>query len=558
MTVPRSVMLPALSLVGLALALSACEPSSGPRTDSQTHWLQMCEEDADCSSLECVCGVCTVPCDAENGCAALAGASCIAATEPGAIAACGGVEPAQAGLCLPRCADGACDTGQMCVAEICSPVPPATVRVDVDTSTTYQTLIGFGATLAYVEREVLGYPRQTELFDAMFDELGLDILRIQNRYGYADGGNLASLGTIIDAATVSLGQAPTLMLTSWSPPAALKASGSTICQGDPDTCTLALDATGGFDYAGFAAHWRASLEAYADAGVVPDFIGIQNNPDFVPSEIAPGEGCRFLPSEGSVSVSVGGTQVDVALPGLDQALAGVVDALAGLASRPEIVAPEVSSVQSVAGYARSLDFSEVGALAHHLYGTDPNAADFSALNGLSNLAQRYELPLFQTEMESDGVGTTVLMHQALVTEGASVYLQSVLARPAASAQPNSGTLIALGADDFILEDPYHAMRHFALHTAPGWTRVEANSDDATLLASAWSSPDGTALTVILVNAGDVERVVTLSRGAGVEMVSQVTRSVFGGIERSVDLGVLPSEGVIRLPSRSIVTVAFRP
>ena len=42
--------------------------------------------------------------------------------------------------------------------------------------------------------------------------------------------------------------------------------------------------------------------------------------------------------------------------------------------------------------------------------------------------------------------------------------------------------------------------------------------------------------------------------AGAIALSEVTRTVFEGIERSAELGPLPAEGVVRVPGRAIVTV----
>jgi hypothetical protein len=38
--------------------------------------------------------------------------------------------------------------------------------------------------------------------------------------------------------------------------------------------------------------------------------------------------------------------------------------------------------------------------------------------------------------------------------------------------------------------------------------------------------------------------------------SEITRTVFDGLERSAVLGALPPSGVVRVPGRSIVTVAL--
>jgi hypothetical protein len=277
----------------------------------------------------------------------------------------------------------------------------------------------------------------------------------------------------------------------------------------------------------------------------------------VPNATAPGEACRFLPTEGTATVSVNGSEVEVEYPGFAQALTAVVDELVGLPSPPKIAAPETSGVQGVIDYAPYLDFSRVDAISHHMYGTEPTAVDLASLASLSELGRSQDRPLFQTEVQSDGFGTAVLMHYALVVEGVSAYLQSMLAAPAASPVLDPGTLIVLDAQDFTLADPYHAMRHYALNTDPGWSRVGAASDAEDLLASAWLSPEGEALTVVLVNAGTTDQDVALDLGERAGMTSQVTRTVFEGVERSAELGTLSAEAMLRVPGHAMITVALR-
>jgi hypothetical protein len=337
----------------------------------------------------------------------------------------------------------------------------------------------------------------------------------------------------------------------------MKASGELECQGNLDTCTLAQDTDGTFDYAGIGAHWRASLEAYAEAGVVPDYIGIQNNPDYVPDALEPGEACWFLPTEGSVTVSVDGADVEVDYPGYAEALAAVADELAGSSSPPLILAPETSSAWTVSDYVTELDVSQIGALAHHLYGTNPTEVDTGVLETVGQLARGYELPVLQTEMQLNGWDTALLAHHALAVEEAAAYLHGVLAGPPALPTEDAEVMISLSATDFALEDPYHAIRHYALHTDPGWTRVDATSDADDLLTTAWVSPDGDALTVVLINAGSSAIDASLDLGDEASMDSEVIRTVFDGVERSAELGALSAEGVLHVPASAIVTVALQ-
>ncbi|HEY3256969.1 MAG TPA: hypothetical protein VGJ91_23595, partial [Polyangiaceae bacterium] len=99
-------------------------------------------------------------------------------------------------------------------------------------------------------------------------------------------------------------------------------------------------------------------------------------------------------------------------------------------------------------------------------------------------------------------------------------------------------------------------RHFAAHTDPGWTRVEAATIAGSgLLVSAWQSPTGEDLTLILVNTRTVELSARLQL-PGEWSTSEVRRSVFGGVERYAALGALSTQGVLRMPPESVVSVAL--
>jgi len=539
----------------LALLGAGCHATDGPREDSQTNWLRACQVDAQCGgSLVCLCGACTRVCDSDASCAALPGSSCIAASDARSIALCAGNAPSAAALCIPSCVDGSCAAGQTCMAQICAPLGPPGAKVAIDSNVHFQTLRGLGATVGYAEDEITLHPRKAALYRAMFADLGLSVLRFRNRYGYLGADNLSSAVEIAREAAASSGQSPLLLLTSWTPPQTLKANASLICQGNTATCTLAQAAGGGFDYPGYARYWRASLDAYQKAGLVPDYIGIQNNPDWVPTSAEFAEACKFLPSEGTAPVTVNGATVNVRFPGFNEALTAVLDQFSGLSSPPKVVAPEVTAANLLADYVAALDLSRVDAISHHLYGTDPTAVDPRTLQALDGLSARYERPLFQTEMQADGFGTAVLLHNALTIEGASVYLQTVLTGPASSPYLNPTALITLGPDDFVLEAPYHAMRHFAYFTKPGWVRVAADSSTPELLSSAWLSPAADALSVVLINTSLAPLTTELDPGPW--PTSQVVRTVFDGSERSMNLGPLSADHLVPLPARSIVTVAF--
>jgi len=469
---------------------------------------------------------------------------------------CGGNPPPAPGLCLPRCADDSnCSKSQACIAGVCSPLPVASVEVSVDLDTRHQELVGFGANVAYGEGQITGHPQQSALYKAIFSDLGLDVLRFRNRYQHVGDDDLSTAGDLVTAGNSTLGRPLGVFLSSWSPPTTLKANGALVCSGNVQTCTLTKTPAGAFDYAGFADYWLGSLGAYSKVGLVPDYIGIQNNPNYIPSSAESLEACKFLPVEGTVSVPLGLSSVRVTYPGLAQAQAAMLDALSTLATRPKLLAPETSDFGTVADYLPSLDASKTDALAHQFYGVNPAAVDIDALGAMSKLVAQYGRPVFVTEMSADGFGTALLIHYATAVEGASAYLQSALTGPGSGPLTNTQALVGIDSTSFTPQDPYYAMRHFAAHTDPGWTRVDATAVGGGLLVSAWQSPTGQDLTLVLINSRSVEL------SAHLELpfdwtTSEVRRSVFSGVERWKALGPLTSQAVLRMPPESVLTVAL--
>ena len=553
-----------LSWVGVILlgALLGCSPrAQGQDGDSQTNWLSACQVDNQCPvGNKCLCGACTRICSATATCADKLDGSCVKASDTGLIAQCGGSPPpipTAQGLCWIRCtSDSSCATNQACVAGICSPLPTAPIEVSVDLETRHQDLVGFGASVAYGEGQITGHPQQAALYQAIFAELGLDVLRFRNRYSHVGDDDLSTAGDLVAAGSATSGRPLSVFLSSWSPPPALKANAALVCSGNVQSCTLAKTPAGAFDYAGLADYWLGSLGAYAEVGVVPDYIGIQNNPNYIPSSAESLEACRFLPSEGTVTVQGPAGMVSVKYPGLAQAQSATLDALSALPNRPKLLAPESSGLDSVADYLSSLDASKTDALAHQLYGVNPAAVDLDGLAAIGKLANQYGRPVFVTEMQADGIGTATLVHYATVVEGASAYLQSALTGPVSGPLTNTQALIGIDSASFKRQDPFHAMRHFAARTDPGWTRVDTTSASTGLLISAWQSPSGQDLTLVLINPRNVEVSARVAL-PGDWSTSEVTRSVFSGVlERWAVLGPLPTQRVLRMPPESVVTVAL--
>jgi O-glycosyl hydrolase len=533
--------------------LEACGSGGEPTVGSQTNWLRLCEASAECGDLECLCGTCTRACEADSACAEGELGTCAGADTSGAIALCGGVAPSS-GVCLPSCVEGSCPEGTSCQAGACLPVGEPSARVSLDPSVTYQALLGFGAGFGFDEGRIAGYSARTELLRQLFGEARFSMVRLRNPLeGGEDASALSVTAELLDAAAVELGQSPFVFLTSSSPPAALKANGARDCvDSDPD-CTLVRDAEGAFDYAAFAEHWRSSLATYAVAGIEPDFVSLQNNADWLPGAEA-GEACRLLPVEGTAPVTNSdGVTSDVRFAGYAEALAAV-RAVTG-AFDVSFAAPEAGSAVMVRGYADALPAGSYGALAFHLYGSDATNLGLDTLADVRAAAEAADAAVIQSEMVSSALDTAWLVHHTLVDGGAASYLAHLYVGTGGAG--DTAALVDISGDEPAPTDNYHVLAHYSRSTAPGWRRIDAEADDATLRVSAFSAPDGGALTVVLFNTSTASVDVELGGGAlpaDALEGAQVTRTTLDGLERSVDLGVLPEQRVVRLPGHALVTV----
>ena len=165
----------------------------------------------------------------------------------------------------------------------------------------------------------------------------------------------------VQAAESVRGKPIAVLSTSWGPPASLKSNNNRSNGG-----SLKYTVTGGkveFDYAGFAHWWNASLDEYNAHGIFPDYISIQNEPDWTASY----ESCRLNPSE-----TVNFTDT---IAGYNKALSAVYDTIQTRTVIPELIGPETIGIgyNAVENYCNAMDLSKIHAIAHHLYhGVDEN------------------------------------------------------------------------------------------------------------------------------------------------------------------------------------------
>ena len=100
-----------------------------------------------------------------------------------------------------------------------APAGNAIVTVSLDAR--FQTLEGFGAALAWYEDRITGATPKG-VYDLLFPDLGLDIIRFRNRYHRKDQteNHPEWSAEIVKRANQALGRPLKVLLSGWSPPAA--------------------------------------------------------------------------------------------------------------------------------------------------------------------------------------------------------------------------------------------------------------------------------------------------------------------------------------------------
>lgn len=435
-------------------------------------------------------------------------------------------------------------------------------HLTVNAGKSHQTLIGFGAAVAWYTNYLTGFGADSPINDAAFRDLGLDIIRLRDHYGRQEANNPSSINdevTVLARATKSLGHSPKILLSSWSPPASLKLSGKELCR-DTDaeeSCTLVKDANG-FVYDQFANYFVESLDYYAASGIVPDYLSIQNEPNYTPNGW---EGCRLEATESRV------------YPAYDKALSAVHTALSSVSDAPILIGPEPISLDNnvLDTYMSDVTRPLLGGIAHHMYSRNSWTAPDSYQPEMKDaLATANGVPLWQTEFDTQngagdtgGFETAWVIHNSLAVENISAFLYWGLIWPS-----NSAGLIWVTRDantktmQFTLRDQYYAVRHFARYTDPGYVRVDATSSLSDVRVSAYVSPDSSQLTMVLLNVGSSDVNVQLDSMAGFSAPhTEAYRTLFrtgdaGVSERWQQLDGFDVNQLFTLPSRSVVTVVM--
>lgn len=89
----------ALAALAACVLAAACATSTEPPGNGQSHWLEQCDENADCGDLSCICGVCSILCANDDACPEDHELSCESAAALSTADDCEG-DPAEIRMCV--------------------------------------------------------------------------------------------------------------------------------------------------------------------------------------------------------------------------------------------------------------------------------------------------------------------------------------------------------------------------------------------------------------------------------------------------------------------------
>jgi glucuronoarabinoxylan endo-1,4-beta-xylanase len=440
------------------------------------------------------------------------------------------------------------------VCLVVSPAYGATGTVKYNT--VYQQLDGWGGAIYNDTYKLTHHSKKEEIYDLLFKDLHLDILRVRNMYGYpethSDEGMLArelpnAAEIIAEAREPQRSPNIKILLTPWSPAAHVK-SNNNIFGG-----TLAKDIYGNYVYDDYAQWWYDSLLAWEANGVVADYISIQNEPDQITSY----DSCRLDPTEGTTYA------------GYDKAYEAVWNKLnveMG-ASMPKMWASDHSGygTSHINALVSRVGSEKVDGFNFHLYGAGSYDNPDGMIPGMINFYNTYGYkPLNMTEYVRLNTTPNFDMawrfawhiYNCLYYLHTTSYFNWTLFR---GYSPTSGGIVTMDTQDtYIIRPQYWFLKAYSYFSGKDWYVLgtsASGTDAANLRISAFKNPDNDELTVVILNIATTSTDVNLIL-SGFAPDSPDSSEVYQSSADANWVYLGTYEPLMTLPSRSITTIAL--
>lgn len=421
------------------------------------------------------------------------------------------------------------------------------ISITLDPSVRHQTMDGIGGAMTWGATRVLTSPHRDTLEELIFDDLGLDLIRLKCWYFPDDHPNNTSPEDIplstrnsFNANTAFHDMAKAgdrdikILYSSWSPPENLKSNGSLRNGG-----TLAKDASGNFRYADLAQYWVDLLD---NLEWTPDYLSFQNEPGWV----ATWETCEFAATETSTRA------------GYAEALDAIHNRIKDRPDVPVMIGPESENMNAFFQQAAPLRTRPfVGIYAFHNYNMANNSGIDGERSKLNRIRDEFaDRPNWMTEfsLESfDWLQTARVIHNTLVEANSSAYIYWKLVWREVT--PVS-TMIGIDPQgDYEIGPSYHAVKHYSKHISRGYQRFRVAGSTTNVRASGYINPAANKLTLVVLNTATSPATISLGLGelpiASATAYQTAMASITSDPYRA--LGAVDSSEDLTLPAQSITT-----
>ena len=404
------------------------------------------------------------------------------------------------------------------------------VTVTLDGSVSHQKFFGFGVSTAWHEADFAkdGGKLFRELFDS--SGLALDFIRVPNDYAKdaKPGGELKSADIVKKFR--ALRPSGKVLMSSWSPAKELKTTKSLLATRNADG---ALDgALLDWECYNLSRWWVESLKYFDAQGALPDYMSIQNEPDFL-NQAWPT--CVIKPKLYAET--------------LDWITKELI--WNGWAYKLFVVGPETSSLAAFSDYKKGLNTTQIRSYAVHPYDHpgDEQWQEFNAANS--------DKPVFMTEYdgETDLIGSATDIQRALVYGQVAAYFTwSAVNFPKDPAETGIFDLSS-GAK----QQKYYALVHFSRWIHRDDVRVKAVASTKDVLAVAFKraggAGDASRYAVILINkSGYPQEVLLDADNIDQKSVKAFVTSYAEGRYLQPTALVPGAKTHLQLPPQSVATV----
>ena len=431
------------------------------------------------------------------------------------------------------------------VTDTPAPVTKYTSKITVKPATTYQEMIGFGGALTWYSDRVVSSSKKKEIYQLMFQDLGMDILRLKNWYyplNYPENKSPETMlttgdKTMFNATNTFYQKAKQynpnikVLLSSWGPPPALK-SNNHLREG-----TLKKDANG-YMYDEFATYWSDILDHIA---FDPDYISIQNEPGYT--------------NPGWTTASWSPTETTT-LAGYSEAFDAVYHKIKDRPNLPIMIGPESENIPAFLSFAQVLkNKAHAPIYAYHPYNFNSGTQISQTTSLLNEIRTRFgDKPNIMTEYSTmSWFKTARFIHQNLKQANTSGYIYWELVWGDANTK-DQAMIYVDGSGNYTVNPFYYVVKHFSKFIDEGHRRVEVSSTTSALEVTGYMHPNQNQLTLVIINPES--RSIEYQLEVENKTVKRVKgyQTVEGDFFK--DLGSLAADKAIKVPASSITTLVL--